>query len=204
MWVTCKHSSLQRERQGDGKNGPKGLFTSLISVYERALLLVGVKTDRCCRSKFKVLEPTKLQDLLKHAPGQYKPLEASALDHLSEGDLVKVSDLFLDWDDISRLRTRFAEVCVDLLTLSVCIGVFAYPDKENSCLENADVFLVSLQIAFIHNEDLWIVVDSVDSNTNAKGEETGIGKLAVTILPVLGTSEWPSGAYDYINNITRN
>ena len=42
------------------------------------------------RSKFKVLEPTKLQDLRKYAANRYKELDPSDLDSLTEGDLVKV------------------------------------------------------------------------------------------------------------------
>lgn len=44
-------------------------------------------------SKFKVLEPTRLSDLIKHSKGGYKEIPFRDLEHISEGDLVKVQPL---------------------------------------------------------------------------------------------------------------
>lgn len=44
----------------------------------------------CVRSKYKVLEPTKVADLVKHNVPSYKEPKSDELDNLSDGDLVKV------------------------------------------------------------------------------------------------------------------
>ncbi|KAK9813928.1 hypothetical protein WJX73_005274 [Symbiochloris irregularis] len=49
-------------------------------------------------SKYKPIEPSKLDDLVKHHPKVYRPLSQTALDHLNEQDSVKL--VFFNREDI--------------------------------------------------------------------------------------------------------
>ena len=49
-------------------------------------------------SKYKVIEPSKLEDLVKYQPHKYRALPETTLNHLTEGEVVKL--VFVNREDI--------------------------------------------------------------------------------------------------------
>lgn len=69
-------------------------------------------------SKYKAIEPSRLEDLVKYQPDKYRPLNQDVLNHLTEGDLVKL--IFVNreelWVSLQVLDTEEGTLCGNIIS----------------------------------------------------------------------------------------